>query len=76
MGGRCGACLLHTFSAGSCGGRLLFGVASENRQQKSPAEGRALSLERFWESFLVSTPEVVFRTPHTKKPYGVCLVVP
>jgi hypothetical protein len=36
-------------------------------QQKSPAEGRALSSERFWESVLVSTPEVVFRTPHTNE---------
>jgi hypothetical protein len=28
-----------------------------------------LSSERFWESVLVSTPEVVSRTPHTRETY-------
>ena len=45
-------------------------VRLQSRQQKSPAEGRALSSERFWESVLVSTPEVVSRTPHTRETYG------
>ena len=36
--------------------------------KKAPPKA-GLEPERFWESVLVSTPEVVFRTPHTHRPY-------
>jgi hypothetical protein len=37
--------------------------------KKAPPKA-GLESERFWESVLVSTPEVVFRTPHTHRPYA------
>ena len=45
------------------------GHAESSRNKKAPPKA-GLEPERFRESVLVSTPEVVSRTPHTHRSYG------